>query len=283
MSEITPILPRRQFIAQAAAAMALPLVFREAAGEPAVPAAGWIDCNAHLGPHPNRDLPPLTTESLTSRGLTEAWVAPLEALLQRDLASVNARHAARCGGPLRAVGVVHPGLPDWQEDLRRCTEEHGMKIIRLYPGYHGYTLDDPSLMKLLEQAAAKNVRVQIVAEMENVRTQHPLLQVKPVDFKPLAAALKHLPELRVMVLNANATMAQTTLRGLDNVWLDIAMIEGVAGVENLLKQWPQDRLVFGSHAPFFYPESSMLKLQESELSEAEIAALKSANARAWLS
>ncbi|MES2737661.1 MAG: amidohydrolase family protein [Verrucomicrobiota bacterium] len=282
MSEITPILPRRQFIAQAAAAMALALVLREAAGEPAAPAPGWIDCNAHLGPHPNRDLPPVTVESLSSRGFTEAWVAPLEALLHRDLASVNARHAARCGGPLRAVGVVHPGLPDWQEDLRRCTEEHGMKIIRLYPGYHGYALDDPSLVKLLEQAAAKNLPVQIVAEMENARTQHPLMQVKPVDFKPLAAVLKHLPELRVMVLNANATMAQTTLRGLDNVWLDIAMIEGVAGVENLLKQWPQDRLVFGSHAPFFYPESSMLKLQESELTEAEVAALKSANARAWL-
>lgn len=283
MSEITPILPRRQFIAQAAAAMALPLVLREAAGEPAAPAPGWIDCNAHLGPHPNRDLPPVTAESLISRGLTEAWVAPLEALLHRDLASVNTRHAARCGGPLRAVGVVHPGLPDWQEDLRRCTEEHGMEMIRLYPGYHGYALDDPSSVKLLEQAAAKNLPVQIVAEMENARTQNPLMQVKPVDFKPLAAVLKHLPELRVMVLNANATMAQTTLRGLDNVWLDIAMIEGVAGVENLLKQWSQDRLVFGSHAPFFYPESSILKLQESELSETEVTALKSANARAWLS
>ena len=282
MSEIIPTLARRRFIAQATATVALPFARRVVAGESTSPGAGWVDCNAHLGPHPNRELPAITAESLKSRGVTEAWVAPLEALLHRDLTAVNARHAARCGGPLRAVGVLHPGLPDWQEDLRRCTEEHGMRIIRLYPGYHGYTLDDPSLKKLLELAAAKNLPVQIVAEMENARTQHPLMQVKPVDFKPLVNALQQVPELRVMVLNASAVMAQTSLRGLGNLWLDIAMIEGVAGVENLLKQWPADRLVFGSHAPFFYPESSLLKMQESDLTAAQLMAVKSGNAKAWL-
>ncbi|HYF35108.1 MAG TPA: hypothetical protein VD994_07470, partial [Prosthecobacter sp.] len=111
---------------------------------------------------------------------------------------------------------------------------------------------------------------------EDQRTQHPLVQVAPVDFKPLAAALEKTPGARLMVLNANRAMSLTALQGLP-VWLDIAMLEGVGGVENLLKDWPHDKVVFGSHAPFFYWESAKLKLQESHLTEAQLTAITHGN------
>ncbi len=270
---------RRQFLAQAAAVSALPIISSLAQSAP----AGLIDCNAHLGEHPNRDLLPVTNEFLSSRGIIESWVAPIEGLLRRDIAAVNKRHAARCGEELRAVGVIHPGLPDWQDDLKRCREDHGMKAVRLYPGYHGYELSDARFQKLLETATDQKLRVQIVAQMEDERTQHPMMRVKPVNFSPLSAVLKLVPEAKVMVLNAKAVMAQVALRGIPNLWLDIAMIEGVGGVENLLKQWPQERLVFGTHAPFFYAESSLLKLQESILTEEQLAQIGHAAAESWLS
>lgn len=269
---------RRQFLAQAAAASALPLVSSIAQSAP----TELIDCNAHLGVHPNRELQPVTEEFLSARGITEAWVGPMEALLQRDIAAVNKRHAARCSGRLRAVGVVHPGLPDWPDDLKRCRENHGMKIIRLYPGYHGYELNDARFKKLLELATDQKLHVQIVAQMEDERTQHPLMQVKPVNFGPLSAVLEQVPEAKVMVLNAKAVMTQVALRGIPNLWLDMAMIEGVGGVENLLKQWPQNRLVFGTHAPFFYAESSILKLQESMLTSEQLSQVRYAAAESWL-
>jgi predicted TIM-barrel fold metal-dependent hydrolase len=156
-----------------------------------------------------------------------------------------------------------------------------MKLIRLHPNYHGYALDDPVFVKLLESAIRERLGVQIVAQMEDERTQHPLMQVKPVDFKPLPALLKSLPEARVMVLNASRAMSMTALAG-SGVWLDIAMLEGLGGVGNLLKDWPRDRVVFGSNAPLFYWESARLKLQESELSASQMTAITSANAGAFL-
>jgi len=272
-----PGVSRRHFLSRSAALAALPMLTSTA-----TPVQSRIvDCNAHLGEHPNRRLLPITEDFLRDRNIQEAWVAPFEALLQRDLTAVNARHVARCAGRLKPVGVVHPGLPGWLDDLRRCREEHGLQMLRLYPGYHGYTLSDASLVRLMEEATAAGMRVQIVAQMEDMRTQHPLLQVKPVDFKPLATLLKQVPEARIMILNANAVMAQTVLRGLPDLWIDMAMIEGVGGVENLLQHWPADRLVFGSHAPFFYAESALLKLEESELTEAQLTAIKQGNAQAW--
>lgn len=263
---------RRTFIAQAAAT----------AGATALAASGGrpsplIDTNVYLGQWPFRTFPRNLADRLSKRGVTEAWTGSSDSILHRDLTQVNAALAAECKGILKPVGSVHPKLPDWRDDLRRCVEQHGMKVIRLHPNYHGYALDDPAFIELLEAATAQKLIVQIVAQLEDERTQHPLVQVKPVEFKPLQAQLKKIPDARVMILNANRAMSMTALAG-TKVWLDIAMLESVGGVENLLKDWPLDRLVFGSYAPVFYWESAKLKLQESELSEPQLTAITHGNA-----
>lgn len=268
---------RRHFIAQTATVAAVPFIPAKAAVAP----AGLIDCNIHIGPHPTRTLPELDDDFLAQRNVTQAWAGSFEALLHRDLAAVNARLAKRCATSrrLRAVGCVNPRLPNWESDLKRCAEQHGMSMLRLYPNHHGYSLADDVFLTLLEMAIANKLLVQIVAQLEDQRTQSPLMQVPPVDLKPLADAMKNVPSSRVMVLNANASMMTTALRGCENVWLDIAMIEGVGGVENALKAWPQDKLCFGSYAPFFYWESAALKLQESVLTDSQLAAIRADNAK----
>jgi hypothetical protein len=157
-----------------------------------------------------------------------------------------------------------------------------MKVIRLHPNYHGYTLAEPIFADMLDAITEAGLAVQIVAQMEDQRTQHPLVQAAPVDLKPLHDLLKARPKARVMVLNANAVMITTALRGCVSLWLDCAMIEGVGGLENTLKAWPAEKLCFGTHAPFFYPESSLLKLVESVLGGTQMTALTVGNARAFL-
>jgi uncharacterized protein len=61
-------------------------------------------------------------------------------------------------------------------------------------------------------------------------------------------------------------------------YFDIAMLEGVNGIANLLQQIPLNRLLFGSHSPQFYFESALLKLKESQLSEAQLKAICRENA-----
>ncbi len=268
---------RRIFMAQSAALAAAPLIAAETA-------AGLIDCNVHLGAHPVRLLREIDESFLARREISEAWAASHEALLHRDMAAVNARLVKRCevSPRLRAVGCVNPRLPAWEDDLKRCVELHGMKAIRLYPNHHDYTLTDTAFLKLLESATKQNLLLQVVAQMEDQRTQSPLMKLPPVDLKPMGTLMKKMPEARVMVLNANAAMITTALLGCTNVWLDIAMIEGVGGVENTLKSWPADKLCFGSHAPFFYWESASLKMQESVLTDEQSNAIRYLNARALL-
>lgn len=270
---------RRFFLQSTAAVAATPLIALEQAAE-------RVDVNFAIGPWPFRDLPELDGASLKQRGITQAITGSLEALLTRDIAAVNTRLAKACAksaGTLLPAGTLHPLLPAWREDLRRCRDEHGMKVVRLHPNYHGYTLAEPIFAEMLDVITEAGLAVQIVAQMEDQRTQHPLVQAAPVDLKPLHDLLNVRSKARVMVLNANAAMITTALRGCTTLWLDCAMIEGVGGLENMLKAWPAEKLCLGTHAPFFYPESSLLKLVESELSEAQMGSLTSRSARAFLS
>lgn len=271
---------RRHFIATTTTLLAAPALQIHAEEPQAV-----LDVNFSLGEWPTRDVPAVDVPGLRRRGISHAITGSLEAVLHRDLAAVNERLATACaasGGVLLPAGCLNPLLPAWQEDLRRCVEEHGMKVLRLLPACHGYTLESPAFRECLDAVTKYGLALQIVAQMEDVRTQNPLLQLPPVDLKPLPALLKAAPQARVMVLNANSAMITTALRGCNSLWLDCAMIEGVGGLENTLQMWPVDKLCLGTHAPFFYPEAALLKMQESGLSGEKAAQIAERNARAFL-
>lgn len=252
-----------------------------------------IDVNVHLSRWPFRrlagDETPRLVEKLQSCGIKQAWAGSFDALLHRDVQGVNARLAEECkrhgAGMLIPFGTVHPKLPDWQEDLRRCHEEHGMPGIRLYPSYHGYALDDPVFAELLALAERRKLIVQLVIRIEDTRMQHPLMLVPDVDAAPLADLVASRPNLRLVILNGLRGLRGNVLAALiksGNVHFEIATQEGVGGIANLLETMPLERVLFGSHFPFFVIESALLKLRESELTPAQLEAISHQNARRLL-
>jgi predicted TIM-barrel fold metal-dependent hydrolase len=252
-----------------------------------------IDTNVSLGRWPCRRLPldetPALVARLRSQGVKQAWAGSFDGLLHKDIASVNARLAEDCRkhgrGLLVPFGSVNPRLPDWEDDLRRCQEEHKMLGIRLHPNYHGYKLDEPAFARLLDLARERSLIVQLAVMMEDERTQHPLMRAPHVEVAPLLALLASRPSLRMVLLNWSRGVSSALLPKLaaaGQVYFDIATLEGVGGVENLLRQVTADRVVFGSHAPFFYLESSVLKLKESALSEPPATSIQAGNARRLL-
>lgn len=253
-----------------------------------------IDTNVHLGRWPFRHSPWDTTativEKLKALNITQAWCGSCEALFDKDLADVNERLARECRD-VKAVemlpfGSINPRFPDWRDDLRRCHESHGMRGVRLSPGYHGYSLADEGIEELLEQAAVRKLLVQIVVQMEDVRTQHPKMQVPPVDVSLLPSLVVKLPSLRVQLLNSSGTIPEQILVPLarsNRVFFDIAMIEGVGGVGRFVEKAGASAVLFGSHFPLFYPESAVLKIREAALSGGDTESVQFGNARRILS
>jgi len=251
-----------------------------------------IDANVNLFRWPFRrlagDEPADLVANLREKGVTQAWAGSFEALLHRDVAGVNARLAEACrkhgADFLVPFGAVNPKQPDWQEDLRRCAEVHKMPGIRLHPNYHGYTLDDPVVAELLALAESHKLLVEIALAMEDERTQYALMRIPPVDPAPLLDLVRRMPNLRLVLINAGYQGVHSTehipeLWKTGNIYFDIARIEGIGGVARLVEQVSPARVVFGSYYPFFYFESSFLKVREAGLPEDQVQAILEENAR----
>ncbi|HLV02394.1 MAG TPA: amidohydrolase family protein [Acidobacteriota bacterium] len=251
---------------------------------------GAVDVNVTLFRWPFRQMHWDDTDEMADGlrqfGVNRAWAGSFEALFHRDIGAVNLRLARECrkrgNGLFVPFGTVNPMLPDWSEDLRRCHEEHNMPGIRLYPGYHGYPLDHPSSIELLEAAAERDLLVQIVLVMEDPRTAHPLVNMVPVAIDVLDSILGSLPDLKIMLLNAARNVLVQAIPMFvshKDIYCDISWLDGLQGVERLVTEIPTRQVLFGSHSPFFYFEASWLKMKESILDRKTMEALVKENAK----
>ncbi|HIM29152.1 MAG TPA: metal-dependent hydrolase, partial [Planctomycetes bacterium] len=251
-----------------------------------------IDTNVSLFHWPFRRLPldetGLLVQKLKSHAMEQAWAGSFEGLLHLDLAGVNSRLASACreqgDGLLIPFGSVNPTVPDWEEDLRRCHEEHKMPGIRLHPNYHGYSLDDPRFERLMRLAAKREIVVQLATTMEDGRTQHRMLQVADVDLTPLPDLVKRVPGTRLVVLNHKGTGPEfMQLLKIPGVYFDMSRVNATDGVARIIRTLPTGRIVFGTHAPFLIYESAMIKVEESNLTEDETTSILHRNATRLIS
>lgn len=257
-----------------------------------------IDTNVHLFEWPFRRLKYDRTSALATKlrrhGVRQAWAGSFEGLLSKDLAGVNARLTGECqregGGLFVPIGSVNPMWPDWEDDLRRCHEVHRMPAIRLHPGYQGYSLDHPEFARLLAAATERGLLVQIALELEDPRVHHPSFRFTLTPATPLVNLLKKLPAARVQLLGSWQWMriAQSrALQELPNVLHDVANLEAVGAVGRVIDgthwsltgQVPVERILFGSHAPYFPVEAALFRLFESPLTRAQLTAIMATNAR----
>lgn len=297
---------RRRFVKASLVSAAVPLgaavAFREsrAAEPPETPEI--VDTNVHLFEWPFRRLKYGRTDALVAKlrkhRITTAWAGSFEAVLEKQLDIVNRRLADDCqahgDGILTAIGSVNPAWPGWAADLQECHKRHRMPGVRLYPMYHGYALDHPEFARLLAETARRNMLVQIVLRLEDERVHHPAVAVEPVDVAPLVGLLKDLPEAKVQLINSAGPLLGKNVSALvkeTTVTFDIAATEGNGGVGQLIEGTnysyrgaiPVERLLFGSHAPYFPCESALLKLFESPLSLQQLRLLMHANASRLIS
>src|SRR6478672_1741846 len=149
---------RRTFVQTRLATTTIAATFNQplqnaSAAEPAAPPE-ITDTNVHLFDWPFRKLKYAKTDALIAKlrkhRITKAWAGNFDAVLNKQLDQANRRLAEECknrgDGMLIPIGSVNPAWPDWDEDLRRCHEQYKMLGIRLYPAYHGYTLDHPEFI-----------------------------------------------------------------------------------------------------------------------------------------
>src|ERR1041385_73337 len=261
---------------------------------------GIIDTNVNLLDWHFRALKYRQTKALVAKlkqhRIVEAWAGSFEALLSKDMSGVNSRLADECRTQapdfLIPFGSVNLAWPDWEEDVRRCHEIHRMPGLRIYPGYQPFDLDHPAMESLVRMTSERGLILQVVFGMEDPRVHHPIIRVGPVTFAPLLTALNQTPNAKVQLLHFAPNRGDDLLQFMakPNTIMDISRLEGNGAVGRMIgtiqglpsPRVPVDRLVFGSHAPYFPGATAILKLIESPLSAEQLQAIRQGNARRLL-
>lgn len=245
-----------------------------------------IDLNAAAGCWPFSIGQALTPEQLSNLlrqlGVQQAHVSAVEAILAPDPVPATRRLADQIADDqlLCPAAVIDPTLPTALKDLSHLADNWPIKLVKLYPGFGDYPADDDRAVELVRAAAQKGMASAVVIRVEDDRNQRRLLQTRPVAVDELTSLAQKVLPLPLLILNATRPEIIKMLPDAANLMCDMAFYESWSSVPDLLEHVPLEQVVFGSNAPFFYPQAAAAKLANPELSQEQRRAVATDNAQA---
>ncbi|HUS47688.1 MAG TPA: amidohydrolase family protein [Phycisphaerae bacterium] len=244
-----------------------------------------IDVNVSLGSWPFQrfDLktPGQLQRHLRREGIAAAWVSAIDSVLHGDpdvhdelLYAKLLRHDR-----LHFVKTVHPLLGDWRRSLARWVEEKRIRAVKIFPGYHGYGLGDKRVLEMMAQLRRHRLPLLIQMRLEDERGQHPLMKVAGVPCPEVVRLAKAFPAVPIVALCAYLPEAGTLTKGSPNVHVDLSFMETLDTLKTALTDIPAGQILFGSHTPFLYTRSAVLKLAMANIPSPAVRTIAAGNAR----
>jgi len=228
-----------------------------------------FDVNLSVGRWPFRRLPlenpARLCEALSQAGISGGLVRSLEAPFAMNVYEANdaLMEACRPFPKLTPLPAVRPDFGLWREVT-------GPAAV-LHPNYHQYSLLSPETLEMIGSLTSKKIVPVIVIREEDERGQHPLCKVPPVPAAEINALAEKFPDSPFIALNAYAGEFKSFTA--PNLYADIAFAETFPALAFVVDVFGTDRLLFGSHAPFFCIGSEISKLEYGKLTEAQVSAI----------
>lgn len=247
------------------------------------------DVNVSLGHWPFQKLLPDNAAKLSrhlkSEGISLALVSSVETVLYPDPDVYNKLLLKRLKPypMLLPVMILNPVLADWQQRLREYVGSSKIKAVKILPNYHGYTLSSKIAYDLIRELSLKKILLIIQMRLEDERNQYPLMKVPGVKTTEVIKLSKRCPSASILCLCPYIGEAISLVKETENVYVDISFTERLNTVESLIKEIPANRIVFGSHTPFLYTRSAVMKIKSADIPKKDLRAIMSVNIQRLLS
>lgn len=244
-----------------------------------------FDAGCFCGNWPFRRIRNNTLEKMRllhrQNGVTGGCMAALEAVFYNDPAEADeALQKQLAGSEYRPVLTVNPTLPAWEKDMERAAGKFAG--VRLYPGYHGYSLKDESVFRLCELAAELKLPVTISLRMEDERNTY-IFQPRKLEIDEIDVLINHQKDCTIILSSlriGECTELKESIKKLRNVYMDTAGLkDGLFTVERAIALVGADKLLFASMAPINCVNSTLLLVQRDALAEGDKEKILSKNAR----
>jgi len=216
-------------------------------------------------------------EHLTTCGISTALVSHIGAVWNPDVDGYNQALIRECSNipGLVPIPVINPA---WPLPLNKTHDSENSPGVRVYPSYHGYSLNDPVMDALVDYVLARDLVLFIQMRLEDERMQHPLARVKAVSVGDILAFHTRFPHLQIVCLNAYLPEVRQIAEQSNRIGFDTAFCEWLFTMECMLEVLPPENIYLGTHSPFLYTQAGILKVTQSRIAGPTIKQITTGNA-----
>ncbi|MGJ9457883.1 amidohydrolase family protein [Oceanobacillus sp. CF4.6] len=250
----------------------------------------YHDANMYIGNWPFHTMRVTKIEDIINmmdrQSIRKGFVSSLDSVfcIDRDLTEVNLSlydQIKDYTDRLYPFYTICPNVHDASDYLVNLRENYNLKGVRLFPVYHDYSLVSNKILdEMLEKAADLNVPIYITYRFEDERVHHPLAKIPPINNSSLSDFLNNHKQTKMIVGGMRITEIEELIMLTDhpNLYFDLSFIQTpFRSLELLTKTVGEDRVLFGSGLPYWYPECSTLKLETSILEKEQLEKISKSN------
>jgi uncharacterized protein len=232
-----------------------------------------IDCNAFIGNFAFRRLRHNDTAGVLGMmdqfGIDRACVASADAILYKDCHAGNEKLVEETRGHddrFWIYATLNPAYAGWQRDLATCVDL-GFKAVRLYPYYHGYTLDSPDAGAIIDAAAEAGLVVSVPGRVVDLRQRHWMDATENLDPRLVLEVAEAHPNATFLLTESILSWPEDS-----DLWkrmrdlpfhVEMSRMTSVLqrNMQTTVKALGPERVLFGTGFPFKTPSPALLKVQ----------------------
>jgi len=236
-----------------------------------------IDVNCYIGNWPFRKLRRHTIEDLKrvhmENDIEYGYVSCLNSIFYNDpFEGEEELYRIINGTPYRHVMTINPQLPEFERDIQRGIEQFGIKGVKIFPGYHGYSLGDGSVEKLCSVLYDCGLPLFVVARMEDERLNY-IMTPRTLSREEICNFINKNQNMVTIIflsmLYGELMSCGDCILPAKNVLFDTSGIRNFMGIEKLVKFFGADKIVYGSQFPLYCLKSSFLMTHRAQIEDKE--------------
>lgn len=235
-----------------------------------------IDTNIYYGSWPFRDAGETDFSRIKAHcaknGVDGMMVASVNSIFYQDPfeGDIQLHKAIADEKDAYHIMTVNPFSSGWQEDVRTAVREFDIRGIKIYPGYHDYSMQDPALEKVCEIAGKYDLPIVIAGHVEDLRVSY-MLHPAPVPVDKLGVFLGTHRDNTFVLSNfsfGDVYALRPNILSRDKVYVDMSgFIFTSFPIEKLLKIYPKEMFLFGSQYPLYVQKGILNEVTEEKLTD----------------
>lgn len=234
-----------------------------------------FDVNCFFGHWPFRKIYRNTLNDLmkthSENDITGGFVASLNSIFYADpFEGDEELHAAIKQSGYRHILTVNPMHPAFEEDIWRGIEQFNISGVRIYPGYHDFSLDCEQIELLCTTLKKYQLPLLISLRMEDERLNY-IIKPDPVDTKALQIFIENNPGVKTLLLNfrfGEIISLKGTLLASPFTFFDTSGLKDqLFNIEKLVDQLGDGKILYGSQYPLYCLKSTLLQVIRAEISK----------------